>query len=68
MVAGGDIFFGLDKHTLSTIGDSAFLEEGAFRFFYDTRFTEGLNAPGVPQLRSRTLFIINTTWREENVL
>jgi hypothetical protein len=131
LVAGRDIFFGLDKHTLSTVGDSAFLEEveghgrhnpvmyltaqlvstgpghgirwastnvnrynytlralgtraidvyeeshnaqgtpggGAFRFFYDTRFTEGLNAPGVPQLRSRNLFIINTTWREENVL
>jgi hypothetical protein len=39
-----------------------------FRFYYDTRFTAGLRAPGVPSLRSKNLFVINTTWTEENVL
>jgi hypothetical protein len=39
-----------------------------FRFYYDTRFSAGLTGPGVPQLRSKSMFVINTTWTEENVL
>jgi hypothetical protein len=42
----------------------------AFRFYYDTRFRDGLKAPGVPSVRasssSTELFILNTNWREEN--
>ncbi|MBN1128173.1 MAG: hypothetical protein JXA71_04270 [Chitinispirillaceae bacterium] len=44
----------------------------AFRFFYDTRFKAGLKSPGVPSLRASSssgdLFILNTNWREENLL
>jgi hypothetical protein len=44
----------------------------AFRFYYDTRFSHGLNAPGVQTARSATqngeLFILNTDWSEENSL
>jgi hypothetical protein len=44
----------------------------AFRFYYDTRFKDGLKAPGVPSLKasasSTELFILNTNWREENTI
>jgi hypothetical protein len=42
-----------------------------FRFFYDTRFSSGLMAPAVPTFRAsnagKSLFILNTRWREENI-
>ncbi|MBN2037914.1 MAG: hypothetical protein JW768_14325, partial [Chitinispirillaceae bacterium] len=41
-----------------------------FRFYYDTRFNDGLQAPGVPSLRadspSGELFVLNYDWKEEN--
>ena len=43
-----------------------------FRFFFDTRFNGGLNAPGVPMVRadvpSGQMFILNTDWTEENIV
>jgi hypothetical protein len=43
-----------------------------FTFLYDTRFLDGLKAPGVPSLRanvsSEDLFILNTDWTEENII
>ena len=46
--------------------------EMSFRFYYDTRFNENLQAPGVPVPRadvpSGEMFILNTDWTEENVI
>jgi hypothetical protein len=43
-----------------------------FRFFFDTRFNDGLKSPGVPALRadipSGEMFILNTDWTEENII
>lgn len=44
----------------------------AFMFFYDSRFSDGLNAPGVNPIRASTtngeLFVIKTDWQEENLV